>query len=258
MAKWRGAGSAADLLGLTLSDACVHAVAGNLARARRAGRAAGATRSRPARTTAASSTRARRRCSRRCARVYGDEPSTRALGRYARRFRFEHPGPEDFSRSSRRCSAAHAADAAHGALRQGLGRLRRRRRVAEGRRAPRGSSTATASARRSTATSAPEAGTTRSSCGGAGRCRSRSTSSSCSPTARRDASTGTARGSRGASRGAARRAAGRGGRPGRPRADRREPREQPRLGRGEAAGERRRTLERATYWMQLALQAVSP
>ena len=27
--------------------------------------------------------------------VYGDEPVLRALGRYARCFRFHHPGPED-------------------------------------------------------------------------------------------------------------------------------------------------------------------
>ena len=29
------------------------------------------------------------------ARVYGDDDVGRALGRYARRFRFEHPGPEE-------------------------------------------------------------------------------------------------------------------------------------------------------------------
>jgi hypothetical protein len=93
MAKWRGAGSALDLAGLTMSDAAVDAVGSNQAvhdepvaqpaNAFSTGRNYG--RLVYGRTAAVVET---------LRRVYGDEPVMRALGRYARRFRFQHPGPE--------------------------------------------------------------------------------------------------------------------------------------------------------------------
>jgi hypothetical protein len=94
MAKWRGAGSAADLAGLTLSDAALDAVGGTMrvhdepvaqpANAFTTGANYGGLVY--ARTAAIVET---------LRRVYGDEPVLRALGRYARRFRFQHPGPAD-------------------------------------------------------------------------------------------------------------------------------------------------------------------
>ena len=93
MAKWRGDGSAAALAGLTLSDAALDAVGSNMsvhdepvaqaANAFTSGRNYGALVY--GRTAAVMET---------LRRVYGDEPVLRALGRYARRFRFQHPGPE--------------------------------------------------------------------------------------------------------------------------------------------------------------------
>jgi hypothetical protein len=93
MAKWRGDGSAADLAGLQLSDATLDAVSSNMgvhdepvaqpANAFSTGADYG--RLVYGRTAAVLET---------LRRVYGDEPVLRALGRYARRFRFEHPGPE--------------------------------------------------------------------------------------------------------------------------------------------------------------------
>jgi len=93
MAKWRGEGSAGDVLGLRLSDAAIQAVAGNQAvldepvAQPASAFASGASYGRLvyARTAAVLET---------IARVYGDEGVGSALGRYTRRFRFEHPGPD--------------------------------------------------------------------------------------------------------------------------------------------------------------------
>ncbi|HEY8092032.1 MAG TPA: M1 family metallopeptidase, partial [Polyangiaceae bacterium] len=93
MARWRGDGSAAAVAGLTLSDGAFDAVGSNMsvhdepvaqaANAFTSGRNYGALVY--GRTAAVMET---------LRRVYGDEPVMRALGRYARRFRFQHPGPE--------------------------------------------------------------------------------------------------------------------------------------------------------------------
>jgi hypothetical protein len=94
MARWKGAGSAAMLFGLSLGDAEIQAVTS-------AGAAHDEPVAQPAyafstganygnlvygRTAAILTT---------LARVYGDEAVGRALGRYARRFRFLHPVPSD-------------------------------------------------------------------------------------------------------------------------------------------------------------------
>ena len=94
MAKWRGDGSLVDFSGLLLSDAAVQAVGGNMgvhdepvAQAADAFSTGGSyERLVYARTAAVVGT---------LARVYGDEPVSRALGNYARRYRFQHPGPEE-------------------------------------------------------------------------------------------------------------------------------------------------------------------
>jgi hypothetical protein len=93
MAKWRGEGSGLDFAGLTVSDAAVDAVGGSMsvhnepvaqpANAFTTGADYGGL----VYARTASVVESLRR-------VYGDEPVMRAMGRYARRFRFEHPGPE--------------------------------------------------------------------------------------------------------------------------------------------------------------------
>lgn len=93
MAKWRGEASLVDFAGLSVSDAAVQAVGGNMsaddepvAQAASAF-SSGTTYQRLvyARTASIFQT---------LARVYGDEGVARALGQYARRYRFEHPTPE--------------------------------------------------------------------------------------------------------------------------------------------------------------------
>ncbi|HEX8792748.1 MAG TPA: M1 family aminopeptidase, partial [Polyangiaceae bacterium] len=94
MGKWRGAGSAVDVLGLTVSDAAAQAVGGNMrVHDEPVAQAANAFTTGAdyaglvyARTASILET---------MKRVYGDEPVLRALGRYARRFRFQHPGPDE-------------------------------------------------------------------------------------------------------------------------------------------------------------------
>jgi hypothetical protein len=93
MGAWRGEGSALDLSGLKVSDAALCAVSGNMgvhdepvaqaANAFSTGQNYGSLVY--ARTASIMET---------LRRVYGDAPVMRALGRYARRFRFQHPGPE--------------------------------------------------------------------------------------------------------------------------------------------------------------------
>jgi hypothetical protein len=93
MTRWRGAGSAADFLGLKIGDDSLQAVASNRAAqdepvAQPAAEfSSGANYSRLvySRTAAVLST---------LARVYGEDAVVGALGEYARRFRFRHPGPE--------------------------------------------------------------------------------------------------------------------------------------------------------------------
>jgi hypothetical protein len=94
MGVWRRAASASNLLGLALSDAAIDAVGGNMGvHDEPIAQAANAFTSGAnygglvyARTAAVMET---------LARVYGEDAVLRALGRYARRFRFEHPGPDD-------------------------------------------------------------------------------------------------------------------------------------------------------------------
>lgn len=93
LGRWRRAGSALDLLGLQISDAAVQAFDGNArahdepvaqpADAFTTGGNYGALVY--ARTATLIET---------MRRVYGDEAVGRALGRYARLYRFQHPGPE--------------------------------------------------------------------------------------------------------------------------------------------------------------------
>jgi hypothetical protein len=93
MAKWRGPGSAGDLWGLYVSDAALQAVASNQAvqdepvaqPASEFSSGANYGRLVYSRTAAVLDT---------LARVYGDEAVGGALGLYARRYRFAHPGPE--------------------------------------------------------------------------------------------------------------------------------------------------------------------
>jgi len=94
MSKWRGDGSALDLGGLEVSDAALCAVSGAMgvhdeavaqaANAFSTGQNYGSLVY--GRTASVVET---------LRRVYGDEPVMRALGRYARRFRFQHPGPDE-------------------------------------------------------------------------------------------------------------------------------------------------------------------
>jgi hypothetical protein len=108
MAKWRGEGSGLDLAGLTVSDAAVDAVGGNFgvhdepvaqpANAFTTGANYGGLVY--ARTASVMET---------LRRVYGDEPVMRALGRYARRFRFEHPGPDQLIAVFEEVLGAHVA-----------------------------------------------------------------------------------------------------------------------------------------------------
>ncbi len=95
MARWKGAGSAADLWGLKVSDGAIQAVASNRAvqdepvAQPAAAFSSGANYGRLvySRTAAILGT---------LARVYGDDAVLAALGEYARRYRFQHPGPDQF------------------------------------------------------------------------------------------------------------------------------------------------------------------
>ena len=94
MAKWRGEGSLVGFAGFVLSDTAVQAVGGNMgvhdepaAQAANAFSSGGSyERLVYARTAAVVET---------LARVFGDEPVSRTLGAYARRYRFQHPVPEE-------------------------------------------------------------------------------------------------------------------------------------------------------------------
>jgi hypothetical protein len=108
MAKWKGDGSAADFAGITLSDAALDAVSSNMhvhdepvAQAANAFTTGASYGSLVYGRTAAVVETLRR--------VYGDEPVLRALGRYARRFRFQHPGPADLVAVFEEVLGAHVA-----------------------------------------------------------------------------------------------------------------------------------------------------
>lgn len=94
LGKWRGEGSAVDLMGLSVSDAAAQAVGGNM----RVHDEPVAQAANLFTTGADYADLVYARTASVLAmlqRVYGDEPVLRALGRYARRFRFQHPGPDD-------------------------------------------------------------------------------------------------------------------------------------------------------------------
>lgn len=94
MGKWKGAGSAVDLFGLRLSDAAINAVGSSprasdepVAQAADAFTTGGNYGALVYSRTASLVETLRR--------VYGDDAVGRALGRYARRYRFQHPGPDE-------------------------------------------------------------------------------------------------------------------------------------------------------------------
>jgi hypothetical protein len=115
MAAWRGEGTALNLAGLTVSDAAINAVTSNFgvhdepvaqpANAFTSGANYG--RLVYARTASLLET---------MARVYGREAVLRALGRYARRFRFAHPGPPELLSVFGEVLGARAADTIRTAL----------------------------------------------------------------------------------------------------------------------------------------------
>ncbi len=115
MAKWRGDGSFVDFAGLRVSDAAVQAVGGNMAvhdePVAQSASAFSSGRSYArlvyARTASVVET---------LARVYGDEPVARALGAYARRYRFEHPDPEQLIGAFRDVMGARIASVLRTAL----------------------------------------------------------------------------------------------------------------------------------------------
>jgi hypothetical protein len=93
MARWRGAGSAADLWGLEVGDDALQAVSSSRA-------AQDEPVAQPAAAFSSGANYGRLVYSRTAAvldtlaRVYGEDAVVGALGEYARRFRFQHPGPE--------------------------------------------------------------------------------------------------------------------------------------------------------------------
>ncbi len=95
MGRWRGEGSASDLLDLRISDAAIAAVGANPS-------VQDEPVAQPANAFSTGANYARLVYSRTAAvmetlaRVYGGDAVRSALGLYARRFRFEHPGPEEF------------------------------------------------------------------------------------------------------------------------------------------------------------------
>ena len=115
MGQWKGQGSLVDVAGMRVSDVAVQAVGGNMAArdepvAQPANAFSNGTnyeRLVYARTAAVLAT---------LTGVYGDEPVLRALGRYTRRFRFKHPGPEDLIAEFRDALGPSVAAKLHAAL----------------------------------------------------------------------------------------------------------------------------------------------
>ena len=229
---------------------------GRVGRARRAGRPGGACDSRRARTTGGSSTSARRPSSRPCARLRrrGLRPRPRDVHAPVP---LRAPGPRGAARGLRGTAGrARGAGASHGALREGLGRLRGRRCVLRGSdSAPRGSSTRTGKREKVEARQERRGGTTTRRCSSAAR-------HARLPRRRRALVRG---------RDDAPRALGRRGRLGTPpvprslAASRRRRRPGPRLlldddldnnhaSAPEGARRAHHALERATYWAELSLE----
>jgi hypothetical protein len=115
MGAWRGDGSALDLLGLRVSDAALQTPESNIAvHNEPVAQAADAFATGSdygslvySRTAALLET---------LSRVYGRDVVGRALGRYARRFRFEHPGPEQLLAVFGEVMGAHVAGTMRAAL----------------------------------------------------------------------------------------------------------------------------------------------
>jgi hypothetical protein len=115
LARWRGEGSLVDWAGLKVSDAAVQAVGGNMGvhdepvaqPASAFSNGASYQRLVYARTAALLET---------LARVYGDEAVSRALGHYTRLYRFEHPGPGQLIDVFSNVLGAHVADTLRTAL----------------------------------------------------------------------------------------------------------------------------------------------
>ena len=264
MGEWRGAGSAARprwgsrrATRRSRPSAATGACTTSRSRSRR-------TRSRRGANYGAPRLRAHRgACSRRCAASTATTPVLRALGRYARRFRFEHPGPEELLAVVRRGARARSAAATLRAalFDKGWVDYVGRRRLAPRRRRVRGHLRRDGKREKVEPASAAR--------GRLGRRRARAAARD----ARRSRSTSTDDGRRHDPRehwdgeGESKRFAWHGARGAARRSSSTrttaccvddEPREQPRARPRARAAARARTLERATYWMQLALQAVSP
>ncbi len=115
MGKWRGAASALDFLGLTVSDAALQAAQGNA-------RVHDEPVAQPASTFTTGGNYGSLVYGRTATlietvrRVYGDEAVGRALGRYARLYRFQHPGPEQLLAVFEEVLGARAADMMRTAL----------------------------------------------------------------------------------------------------------------------------------------------
>jgi hypothetical protein len=115
MAKWRGPGSAASLWGLEVGDAAIQAVASNKA-------VQDEPVAQPAHSFSSGANYGRLVYSRTAAvldtlkRVYGDDAVGGALGQYARRFRFQHPGPEQLLGVFQQMMGADAAATLRAAL----------------------------------------------------------------------------------------------------------------------------------------------
>jgi hypothetical protein len=109
MARWHGEGSASELFGLRVSDAAIQAVASNRA-------VHDEPVAQPANTFSTGSNYARLVYSRTAAvmdtlaRVYGEDAVVGALGRYTRQYRFEHPGPDEFLGVMREALGPRIAD----------------------------------------------------------------------------------------------------------------------------------------------------
>jgi hypothetical protein len=115
MAAWKGAGSAANLWGLKVGDGAIQAVASNKA-------VQDEPVAQPAHSFSSGANYGRLVYSRTAAvldtlkRVYGEDAVGAALGEYARQFRFQHPGPEQFLDVFERAMGPQAAATLRAAL----------------------------------------------------------------------------------------------------------------------------------------------
>jgi hypothetical protein len=115
MAQWQGAGSAASLWGLDVGDGAIQAVASNKA-------VQDEPVAQPAHSFSSGANYGRLVYSRTAAvldtlkRVYGDEAVAAALGQYTRQFRFRHPGPEQLLDVFQQSMGPHVAATLRAAL----------------------------------------------------------------------------------------------------------------------------------------------